>query len=375
MKCSQLLIQFLLFTVIYSAELSVIEFQYNIFKTILFSKSQKNVIVSPLAIHQLISLISNGALGSTQNQMSQSLKSKSVIELNKENTKIHTLLYTNTTLYNNFIIANGIFSKFAPKKQFIDQVIMRYNATIEQLVNDNQINSWCKTRTRGRIKDIVSFTEKMSLLLLSGVTFQAKWKFPFKEYLTTKEKFNANETVDMMHIKFSNVSYYENENVKIIELPLENNIKSVVILPAEDIQIDIFLANLSNNIIKEYLSLLTEQAVLFSFPRFELGNDIVLNEMMKTLGMEDAFDEEKAKFSTISEEGKIFISRIKHMTYIKVKEKGIDIDSLSVSPFAGANKKEEKIKQMNVNRPFFFGITHSELGDMFLFMCKIEQIN
>ena len=160
MKCSQLLIQFLLFTVIYSAELSVIEFQYNIFKTILFSKSQKNVIVSPLAIHQLISLISNGALGSTQNQMSQSLKSKSVIELNKENTKIHTLLYTNTTLYNNFIIANGIFSKFAPKKQFIDQVIMRYNATIEQLVNDNQINSWCKTRTRGRIKDIVSFTEK-----------------------------------------------------------------------------------------------------------------------------------------------------------------------------------------------------------------------
>ena len=150
----------------------------------------------------------------------------------------------------------------------------------------------------------------MSLLLLSGVTFQAKWKFPFKEYLTTKEKFNANETVDMMHIKFSNVSYYENENVKIIELPLENNIKSVVILPAEDIQIDIFLANLSNNIIKEYLSLLTEQAVLFSFPRFELGNDIVLNEMMKTLGMEDAFDEEKAKFSTISEEGKIFISRI-----------------------------------------------------------------
>ena len=109
MKCSQLLIQFLLFTVIYSAELSVIEFQYNIFKTILFSKSQKNVIVSPLAIHQLISLISNGALGSTQNQMSQSLKSKSVIELNKENTKIHTLLYTNTTLYNNFIIANGIF--------------------------------------------------------------------------------------------------------------------------------------------------------------------------------------------------------------------------------------------------------------------------
>ena len=59
----------------------------------------------------------------------------------------------------------------------------------------------------------------------------------------------------------------------------------------------------------------------------------------------------------------------------KLNEKGIDIDSVSVSPFAGANKKEEKIKQMNVNRPFFFGITHSELGDRFLFMCKIEQIN
>ena len=106
-------------------EMSLVDFQYNIFKTILFSKLQRNVVISPLSIHQLLSSTANGATGSTQNQMVSSLKSKSVVDLNREHIKLNTIMYSNSTLYNNFIIANGLFSKNTPKRDFIEFVTMK----------------------------------------------------------------------------------------------------------------------------------------------------------------------------------------------------------------------------------------------------------
>ena len=215
----------------------------------------------------------------------------------------------------------------------------------------------------------------MSMLLVSAVSFSSQWKFPFKDYQSTKEKFNENQTVTMMHQIYSSINYYENENVKIIELPfIDSNITAVIILPSNDIQIDIFLANLSNDIIKEYLTLLSPQDVKLSLPKFEIGNDIVLDNIMKQLGMVDAFDAEKAKFSSINEQVNLFISQIKHKTFFKVDEKGIDINTLSSLPFKGVDLVSEGIKEMNVNYSFFFGIRHTLISDIFILMCKIDQL-
>ena len=356
-------------------EMSLVDFQYNIFKTILFSKLQKNVVISPLSIHQLISSTANGATGSTQNQMVSSLKSKNVVDLNREHIKLNTIMYVNSTLYNNFIIANGLFSKNTPKRDFIEFVTMKYNSTIEQLLNAEIVNQWCMSKTKSRIPNVVFYTESMSILLVSAVSFSSQWKYPFKDYQSTKEKFNENQTVSMMHQLYTSINYYENENVKIIELPfIDSNISSVIILPSNDIQIDIFLANLSNDIIKEYLSLLSPQDVKLSLPKFELGNDIVLDDIMKQLGMLDAFDAEKAKFSSINEQVNLYISQIKHKTFFKVDEKGIDITTLSSLPFKGVDLTTEGVKEMNVNHSFFFGIRHTLMRDIFILMCKIDQL-
>lgn len=70
--------------------------------------TSKNFVISPLSIHQIVSLASNGAKGSTQTQMVSALRGKNLIQLNQENQKINQILSSNT----NLIISNAIFSRY-----------------------------------------------------------------------------------------------------------------------------------------------------------------------------------------------------------------------------------------------------------------------
>lgn len=357
-------------------ELSIIDFQYNIFKNLIITGKNKNVIISPLSIHQIISLASNGALGSTQTQMISSLNAKNVIALNNENQKINEII-NSSSLNKNLIVSNGIFTKCNPKENFIEVCKTKYGATVEKLISADQVNGWCAEKTNNKITKIIDTINQVEMILINAVYFKDQWQSTFNERATKKEMFNQIQKVDMMHQRLKYVNYYENENVQIIEIPYKNHkLSSVIILPAQDISIDIFLSNLSGQVVEEYMSMLKRETVDLSLPKFELRYEVNLNEIMQKLGMEDAFDPVNAKFGNISEEMKLFISQIIHKTYLKVDENGTEAAAVTAMILYGDSlPKKETIYEMKVNRPFFFGIKHSDINDMFLFMSKIETIN
>ena len=357
-------------------ELSIIDFQYNIFKNLIITSNNKNVIISPLSIHQIISLASNGALGSTQTQMISSLNAKNVVALNNENQKINEII-NSSSLNKNLIVSNGIFTKCNPKENFIEVCKRKYGATVEKLLSAKQVNDWCAEKTNNKISKIIDSISQVEMILINAVYFKDQWQSTFNERATKKEMFNQIQNVDMMHQRLKHVNYFENENVQIIEIPYVNRkLSSVIILPAQDISIDIFLSNLSGQVVEEYMSMLKRETVDLSLPKFELRYEVNLNDIMQKLGMEDAFDPANAKFGNISEEMKLFISQIIHKTYLKVDENGTEAAAVTAMILCGsAMPKQEKIYEMKVDRPFFFGIKHSDINDMFLFMSKIEKIN
>ena len=75
-----------------SKEFSLYDFQYKLFHQIILSKETENIILSPISIHQIISLSSNGAIGETQSQIVSALSSTNVVELNKENSIINSYI-------------------------------------------------------------------------------------------------------------------------------------------------------------------------------------------------------------------------------------------------------------------------------------------
>ena len=78
------------------------------------------------------------------------------------------------------------------------------------------------------------------------------------------------------------------------------------------------------------------------------------------MGMKDAFDESKAKFNNTCESTDLFINEIKHKVVIKFDEFGIDAPGIAMKSNELEIGPDEKIYEMNVNRPFFFGIKNKD---------------
>ena len=78
--------------------------------------------------------------------------------------------------------------------------------------------------------------------------------------------------------------------------------------------------------------------VALSLPKFTLDFDITLNEVMKKMGMVDAFDQGRADFTNMSEDAELYLSLIK------------------------------------VNRPFIFTIEDNSIENISIFYAKITSI-
>ena len=95
--------------------------------------------------------------------------------------------------------------------------------------------------------------------------------------------------------------------------------------------------------------------------------------------MYNAFSLKDADFTGLKEGGGIFISSVKHRTYLKISEEGCEAAAITViemeetSP--GPDEKEEKIYDMKVNRPFLFLLKNSKLPNEhnLVFISKIEK--
>ncbi|MBN2072646.1 MAG: hypothetical protein JW770_01700 [Actinobacteria bacterium] len=108
--------------------------------------------------------------------------------------------------------------------------------------------------------------------------------------------------------------------------------------------------------------------VIFGLPKFNVeyssGN---LTGSLKTLGIEDAFVENKADFSRISE--LLFISRIDHNAIIEVNEEGTVAAAASFTGF-GATAVEPV--EFIVDRPFILFIRDDRTGSI-IFIGKILE--
>jgi serpin B len=156
---------------------------------------------------------------------------------------------------------------------------------------------------------------------------------------------------------------------------------ALIILPAEGTNINKYINTLSisndeyNNIIKG----LKPTKVHIQLPKFEVDFTDVLNQVLKDLGMYNAFSPKDADFTGLRSEGGIFVSSVIHKTYLKVNEVGTEaaaVTAIVMDESAAFPPEEEKIYNMIVNRPFLFLLKNRNLpaGNDLLFMSKIEKI-
>ena len=330
-------------------------------------KIGENLIISPFSIFQALSLAANGARKDTLSEMLDVLQYGNIDELNKINLEIISIVKDFSTID----IANAVMTRFNPLKEF-NLIAEKYLAPIEPLISVEQVNNWCSNKTHGKINKIL---DKLSpgtlMIILNAVYFKGEWDTKFDLFSTRKLPFynlgNELVYVDTM-TQIDHFSYYEDKKYQAIKLNFKADYMSaIIILPSKGTDINKFINSLSISS-EEYNKIIDGLKFLkvhLQLPKFELEFKDNLNEILKDLGMYNAFSLTDADFTGLKEGGEIFINSVNHRTYLKIFEDGCeaaaitDIEMEETSP--GPDEEEEKIYDMKVNRPFLFLLKNSKL--------------
>ena len=224
------------------------------------------------------------------------------------------------------------------------------------------------------INQIVESIDPLAVLIVLNATyFKGAWTEKFNERVTKDHDFHISrgETIQTPMMKMTGyLEYAETDDVQSISLPYGDERASMyVLLPKKHSDLNQFVKTTqSKSWSEQFVSQFTEQKVLVKMPIFGIENEIELEELLSTMGMEIAFDMAEADFkgmlSGSPENPDVYISSIKHKAIIKVNEEGTEAAAITVIEVAGcvAVIEFKKITEMIIDRPFLYFIRDNKSG-------------
>jgi len=336
-------------------------------------------LISPLSIYLALSFASNGAEGVTREEISEVLEGsvKGIEEFNKKSQNYLALVAKENQGPNKLSTANAIFTAIEPLEEFINISKSVYDATTEKMPSDiKPINDWCSKKTNGKIGKILENIPKdCEMIILNAVYFFGEWARKFKADNTYDAKFNVDKSnqknIKMMSQKYSEINYFKDENIQVIELPYSNDVNAVILLPVGEIEN--LLSVLDGKYLSSIYSGLKSENVNLHLPKFKIEYQNGLNDSLKILGMKQAFLP-SANFSKLCKK-ELYVSNVIHKAFIEVNEKGTEaaaVTSLEPMLLCMIIDKNEYV-EMCVNRPFIFCIRHKKI-DQLLFLTIVQDI-
>jgi len=361
------------------------KFGLKLFKEIVNSEESKNIFISPLSISMALGMTYNGADSTTLEAMHETLEygDLTIQEVNESYQSLIKLL-TELDPKVIFDIANSIWYRegFSVENDFIDLNTTYFDAVVRALdFNADSaadiINEWVSEKTNGKIEEIVDkpIDPLTVMFLINAIYFKGTWTYEFDEENTTDDIFylpDGSETQCKMMSHKNDHNYFENEQFQAIDLPYgDAGFSMTIFLPKPGIDIDSLIAQFSNDSWNSWISSFSSQEVNLYLPKFKMEYEKSLNDVLCTLGMSIAFDPYQADFTKINSDGNLYISNVKHKTFVKVNEEGTEAAAVTSVEITLTSVGETGIT-MCINHPFIFVIRENHSGTI-LFIGKIVE--
>ena len=248
------------------------------------------------------------------------------------------------------------FGEFLP--DYARSVAERYGATVESVPADqitDAVNHWCDEATAGLIPHIADDLSECAAALVNAVYLKSSWVNAFSDYMTGMEDFtdiDGNVTRrDMMKAR-DRYGYYEDEDTRLISIPLNGGLAFVAVLgndsewledygAAEFVDVDLWLPKLD-----------TESSF----------DSTTLVRYLIDRGAADAFDAGAADFSRMADYP-WFIGDIIQKAKIKTNEEGLEAAAVTMIAMESAmalEPEEPQYKEFHANEPFRYYIVTTE---------------
>ncbi len=359
-------------------------FGFKLFAAVNNTEANKSVFISPVSVSMALGMTLNGANGATRDSMVRTLEfaGMSQADVNASYKSLIALL-TGLDPTVKFQIANSIWHRpeLNVEQPFKDVNKQNFNAEVNSLdFSDpnaaNTINAWVDRSTNGKIKEIVPkpIPSEIVMYLINAIYFKGTWTQRFDPSVTRDDFFtlpNGSRTACKMMYQKATLSHLSNNELQGVDLPYgDAGFSMTILLPKAGTNIDDFAGRLTQRYWSSLSSSFVNGEGELYFPKFKLEYEKTLNDMLKAMGMTIAFSKTEADFTNIDKRGQLYISEVKHKTFVQVDEEGTEAAAVT-SVGVGITSVGPNFV-IRVDRPFIFVIRENHSGTI-LFIGKIVE--
>ena len=336
--------------------------------------SSENVLVSPYSVAQALAMTANGADKNTLKEMmkvigngmdigtfNKQMASYRIGQPNEEKCKLLTA---------NSIWCTNDTERFTADKNFLLNNKSYYDAQIFSTpFNDSSVtavNDWVSKHTDGMIPSIIDrFDGDEIMALVNAVTFDAKWKEPYKKAQDSKEFFNAangKKQDAKLLVETNLMPYFEDkEATGFMKYYEGGRYAFAAILPNEGTSVDEYVSGLSTEKLTSLFKSANKELTLSVMPKFGADYKKSLVDELKAMGIKDAFSTGAADFTKMGKSlyGGVHISDVIHKTHIEVDEEGTRAAAATIVTMKDGAAMTD-MKEVILDRPFVYAIVDTQ---------------
>jgi len=282
-------------------------------------------------------------------------------------------------------IGNSVWLRtgFEPEDAFVEDVEAHFDARVSTLDFDDPaaadtINAWVVDATEGLIDGIVDppINPLTVAFLINAIYFEGDWTLQFDPADTRPGDFFRDDgqvvSAPFMHQSEGKFPFAWVENYTAVELPYGGEaFAMVVVVPSRDVPLAEFVADLDAAGWAAIVGSMTPAEAMVALPKFKLEYEKTLNDALKALGMEPAFDPAVADFSGMHRDAiamQLHITRVRQKAYVEVDEKGTKAAAVT-SVEVGVTSAPP---MFTADRPFLFAI-RERLSGTILFVGMVHD--
>jgi serpin B len=352
------------------------EFAVDLLREMCLEMEGDNVFISPLSASLALSAVTNGAVGTTLEDMKGVLGFQSY-SLEEMNGFYHYLVPALKDVDNtvSLQIANAVWIEetFPVKTPFIQSLQHYYDASVTNLDFSDPdapsvINQWCADNTNDLIKKILDRIDPDArLIYTNALYFKGKWESTFDKDDSWMGSFTnlSGSTGQVTYMEQTNdFPYTTSQGVAIAEIPYGNKAYSmVIVLPDTGVSVMDVISGLTPEQWNLWTSGLYTSELNLRIPRFKVEFDSkeTMIPVLTRMGMGVAFDPFRADFNHISDIP-LFIALLKQNAVIQVDEEGTEAAAVTTVGFNVTSAGPGHTIPFHVDRPFLYFIKEKSTG-------------
>lgn len=346
-------------------------FMYSTLSQFFSNSKNENLIYSPVNAYMSLGMLTEAVKGSGRTQLLSLLGENDIYSLRSSAESLWNSCYRDDGIVTS-VLGNSVWldNSFTPKTAVTDIIAKNYYASsfwgdMGDEEYDELMRSWLNEQTKGSLENTLSDSSldpESTISLISTLYFKADWAVKFDAESTRSRVFHSPDgdvTAQFMYRDFIGLRY-AGKNFETTYLELEEGGEMWFILPNENVSLQSLFSD------PEAMGFITGQTqktlsykdyskyMWLFLPKFDINSQIGLGDSLKSLGVTDVFDSDKADLSYLTDSN-IFLSDITQSARICIDESGCEAAAASGGILPGDGDIQPF--GFTLDRPFIFVVT------------------